>query len=153
MGAFGTQDKQTHLGNQLKKLGQSEMYGWDSVNSVWVRMALSPGGEIIVTIDPIPGTTVTTPPDTVVGIGATVALPVIPANTRLMLVQNSGPAGTWVRLRPVGGGAGTGVLMPRLGEQTYGGEGALAAMEVEDVSLAVGGVAVATTITVQFQGD
>lgn len=153
MGSFGTQDKQTHLGNQLKKLGQAEMYGWDSVNSVWVRMALSPGGEIIVTIDPIPGATVTTPDDTVVAIGATVALPAIPPGTRKMIVQNSGPAGTWVRLREVGAAPGAGLLMPRLGEQYYGGDGALDALEVEDVSFVVGGVAVATTITVQFQGD
>lgn len=146
-----TQDKQTHLGNQLKELVQGEMYGWDGTQ--WVRLAVTSTGEIPVTIDPAPGATVTTPADTAVAIGTTVPLPAIPANTRKMIVQNSGPAGTWVRLREVGAGAGRGLLMPRLGEQTYGGDGALAALEVQDVSLAVGGVAVATTITVQFQRD
>lgn len=130
------------------------MYGFDPAGGVWRRLVVGPSGEIIVVFDPSPGTVVTTPADTVVGIGATVALPVPPVGTRSMLVQNTGPAGTWVRLRELGGAAGTGLLMPRLGEQPYGGiSGALAALEVQDVSLAVGGVAVATTITVQFQRD
>lgn len=101
-----------------------------------------------------PGATITTDPDVAVGTGATVPLGAIPAGTRRFTVRNEGPAGTWVRVREVGGVAGSGALMPRLGEYTYGGaDGAIAQLEVEDVSLAVGGVAVATSISVQYERD
>ncbi len=137
-------------GTQLR--GLAVMGYYQAGNQLFVIRTDASGNLNVSVSGVVPGTVITTPADTVVGIGATVPLPAIPAGTKSMLVQNSGPAGTWVRLRPVGGGAGTGVLMPRLGEQIYGGQdGSLAALEVEDVSLAVGGVAVATTITVQFQ--
>ena len=102
-----------------------------------------------------PGTTITTDPDVAVpGTGGTVPLGPIPAGTRRMYVQNAGPAGTWVRVREVGGTAGSGRLLPRLGEAIYGGaDGALAQLEVQDVSLAVGLSAVATVIAVQYEGD
>lgn len=101
-----------------------------------------------------PGTVIYTPADTAVSTGATVALPTAPAGTRRMTVQNAGPAGTWIRVREAGGTSGAGKLMPRLGEFTYGGaDGAVAALEVEDVSLAVGGLAVATTVVIQFEED
>ncbi len=102
-----------------------------------------------------PGATITTDADVTVGIGATEPIAAaIPAGTRRMTVQNTGPAGTWVRVRELGGAAGSGQLLPRLGQYTYGGaDGALGALEVEDVSLAVGGTAVATTISVQYEGD
>jgi len=101
---------------------------------------------------PAPGTTITTDPDVAIGAGLTVPLGVIPAGTRRMTVQNTGPAGTWIRVREVGAAAGVGKLMPRLGEYTYGGSnGAVAQLEVQDVSLAVGGVAVPTTVAVQYE--
>lgn len=101
-----------------------------------------------------PGATITTDPDVAVAAGATEPLGAIPAGTRRMYVQNAGPAGTWVRVREVGAAAGSGRLLPRLGEAVYGGaDGALAQLEVEDVSLAVGGAAVATSIAVQYEGD
>lgn len=150
--ALTVKDTQTHPGDQTQELIQSEMYGWDGTQ--WVRLAVSASGAISVIFDPTPGTVITTSPNVAVGAGLTVPLPAIPANTRSMLVQNKGPAGTWVLIREVGSPAGTGVLMPRLGEQPYGGmDGSLAALEVEDVSLAVGGVAVPTTIVVQYQRD
>jgi hypothetical protein len=150
--ALTVKDTQTHPAGQTQELLQSEMYGWDGTQ--WVRLAVSAGGAITVTFDPTPGTVITTSANVAVGAGLTVPLPVIPINTRSMLVQNKGPAGTWVLIREVGSPAGTGVLMPRLGEQPYGGmDGSLAALEVEDVSLAVGGVAVPTTIVVQYQRD
>lgn len=100
-----------------------------------------------------PGSTITSV-DTAVAIGATVPLPAIPTGTRRMTVQNKGPAGTWVLVREVGAGANIGKLLPRLGEFTYGGaDGALAPLEVQDVSLAVGQEAVATTMTTQFEGN
>lgn len=103
---------------------------------------------------PTPGATIFTPDDTVVSAGTTEPLPVPLPGTRRMTVQNTGPAGTWVRVRELGGTAGSGKLMPRLGEYTYGGaDGAIGALEVEDVSVAVGGLAVATTICVQFEGN
>jgi hypothetical protein len=102
-----------------------------------------------------PGATITTDADVAVGAGATVPIAVaIPAGTRRFTVQNTGPAGTWVRVREVGGGAGRGQLLPRLGQYTYGGaDGAIAHLEVEDVSNAVGGAPVATTIAVQYERD
>ncbi|MGH7259857.1 MAG: hypothetical protein ACREI9_04160 [Nitrospiraceae bacterium] len=100
----------------------------------------------------VAGTVVFSDPDTAVGIGATVPLPAIPAGTRTMIVQNTGPAGTYVRVREVGGAVGSGVLLGRFSSKEYGGPaGALDALEVEDVSLAVGGIAVATTIATQYQ--
>ena len=101
-----------------------------------------------------PGATITTQADVAVGAGATVPLGAIPANTRRFTVQNTGPAGTWVRVREVGGTAGSGQLLPRLGQYTYGGaDGAIAQLEVQDVSNAVGGSPVATTIAVQYERD
>jgi hypothetical protein len=113
------------------------------------------GGAVPFPVTGSPGATITTQDDIVVGVGATVPLVVaIPAGTRRFTVQNTGPAGTWVRVREPGVAAGTGRLLPRLGEYTYGGaDGAIGELEVEDVSLAVGGLAVATTISVQFEGD
>ena len=106
----------------------------------------------VIIVGVTPGTVIDTPPDTTVGVGATVPLPAIPAGTRRMTVQNTGPAGTWIRVREAGGAAGAGKLLPRLGEYTYGGaDGALEALEAEDVSLAVGGTAVATTVCLQFE--
>jgi hypothetical protein len=115
-------------------------------------LLVSSGGNPPAPPTPAPGNTITTPADTPVGTGATVPLPAIPSGVRKMTVQNTGPAGTWIRVREVGGTAGAGKLMPRLGEYTYGGsDGAIAQLEVEDVSLAVGGVAVATTVCVQYE--
>lgn len=112
----------------------------------------SAGGNPPAPAPPGPGANITTPADTAVGIGATVPLPVPPGGTRRMTVQNTGPAGTWIRVREVGGVAGAGKLMPRLGEYSYGGaDGAIAPLEAQDVSLAVGGSAVATTVCVQFE--
>ena len=117
-----------------------------------VEGVAGPGSAISVKGDP--GAVITTDPDVVIGTGTTVALGAIPANTRRMRVQNAGPAGTWVRVREVSGTAGSGILLPRLGEVLYGGaDGALAQLEVQDVSLAVGGTAVATVIAVQYEGD
>jgi hypothetical protein len=112
----------------------------------------SAGGNPPAPAPPGPGNTITTPVDTAVGVGATVPLPVPPSGTRRMTVQNTGPAGTWIRVREVGGAPGSGKLMPRLGEYSYGGQnGAIAPLEAQDVSLAVGGLAVATTVCVQFE--
>lgn len=114
----------------------------------------SSGGAVVVVVQGDPGTVIDAAVDTVIGTGATVALPIPPATTRRMTVQNTGPAGTWVRVRKAGGPAGSGRLLPRLGEYTYGGaDGAVAALEVQDVSNAVGGAAVATTILLEFEED
>jgi hypothetical protein len=112
----------------------------------------SSGGNPPAPPSPAPGSTITTDPDVAVPVGTTQPLGLIPAGTRRFTVQNTGPAGTWIRVRELGGAAGVGKLMPRLGEYTYGGSnGAIAQLEVEDVSLAVGGVAVATTVAVQYE--
>jgi len=99
------------------------------------------------------GTTITTPANTAVGIGATVALAAPPVGTTRMTVQNKGPAGTFILVREVGAGAGTGILLGRFSSVTYGGPGgAIEPLEAEDVSLATSGIAVATTVVTQFEG-
>lgn len=110
------------------------------------------GAPVVIVVAGSPGATISTDDDVVVGVGATVPLGLIPGGTRRFTVQNTGPAGTWIRVREVGGNPGAGKLFPRLGEYTYGGaDGAIAQLEVEDVSLAVGGAAVATTVSVQYE--
>jgi hypothetical protein len=109
--------------------------------SVW-RLAVDAilGGPIVigaVTIsEVIPGTVITTPADTAVGVAATVALPAIPAGTRRMTVQvTDGDATTRIRVRQVAAGAGRGKLLSLLGSTIYGGaDGALMALEVENVA-------------------
>jgi hypothetical protein len=110
--------------------------------------------------DPVPvapvtggeGTAIQSPADTVVGIGATVPLPAPPATTTRFTVENTGPGGSAIRVREVGGIAGAGFLLPRFGVKEYGGPGgSVAALEAEDVSLATFGVAVATTVGLQFE--
>lgn len=109
-------------------------------------------GRLVVATQGSPGATIATSADTAVGIGATVPLPAIPAGTRRMTIQNTGPSGTFIRVREVGGGAGSGIILGRFSTITYGGEdGALDPIEAQDVSLAVGGVAVATTVAIQFE--
>lgn len=96
------------------------------------------------------GTVVNSPTDTVVGVGATVALPTAPVGTRRMVVQvTSGDATTTVvRIREVGGAAGTGIILVRYGSRVYGGqEGALADLEAEHIA------GPATTVAVQFEID
>lgn len=97
--------------------------------------------------DVSPGATITTPADTVVGIGATVALPTS-TNVRRQVVQNTGGAGTRVRVREVAAGAGRGVILPSLSSRFYGEMGgAIAALEVEEVA------GIATTVCSQFERD
>ncbi len=100
----------------------------------------------VTTSPPQPGTTITTPADVSLAPGATVSLPAIPSGTRRMTVQNTGPAGTLVRIREVGAGAGRGVILPRFGFAVYGGgDGAIAALEAEEIA------GIATTVAVQFE--
>lgn len=96
-----------------------------------------------------PGSTIgPTPADVVIGIGATVALPAIPANTRRMTIQNTGPSGSLIRVREVGAGAGRGLIVPRFGMLVYGGaDGAIAALEAEEVA------GIATSATISFERD
>ncbi len=113
------------------------------------NLRATPAGHLIVSVGAsTPGATITTPADTAVGIGATVALPAIPAGTSRMTVQNTGGAGTFLRVREVGAGAARGVILPRFGSVSYGGEdGAIAVLEVEEV---IGGIA--TSAMIQFEG-
>jgi len=96
-----------------------------------------------------PGETIASPADIPVGVGATVPLPVIPAGTRRMTVQVTGGDGTSrIRVREVGGAAGRGRLLLMYGSTVYGGvDGALAALEVQNVA------GPAATVAVQFEED
>lgn len=106
------------------------------------------GRLIVVGSDVLPGTVITTPADTVVGALATAPLPAIPINTRRMTIQNTGPAGSFIRVREVGGLAGAGALLGRFSSRTYGGaDGAVAPLEVEEV------VGVPTSVEIQFERD
>jgi hypothetical protein len=141
-------DQPTFPPAQFQSRVIADLYGFDPVNSVWRRMVLSPTGEIVVTVDLTPGTVITTSPDTLVPIAATVALPVPPANTRRMTVQNTGPAGTMVRVREVGGPAGSGIILVRFAQETYGGsDGSIAPLEVQEIA------GIATTVAIQFERD
>ena len=98
---------------------------------------------------PTVGTTIgPTPADTVVGIGLIVALPAILPTSRRIRVQNTGPAGSEIRIREAGGGAGRGSILLRFGVAVFGGSsGALAALEVEEVA------GIATTVSVVSERD
>ena len=111
-------------------------------------------GKGIVLVAGVPGQTITTMPDAPVGIGATVPLTAPPAGTRRMTVENTGPAGSFIRVRRLGEAAGSGVLLARFGVASYGGaDGAVAPLEVEDVSGAVTGVPVTSSAAIQFEGN
>lgn len=100
------------------------------------NLVVSAGGVGVQLVAGSPGTIITTPADTAVGIGATVALPAIPAGTRRFTVQVTvGDAATRIRVREVGAGAGRGKILDFLGSTVYGGlDGAVAALEVENVA-------------------
>jgi hypothetical protein len=81
-----------------------------------------------------PGASITTDVDTPIPAGPAVALPVAPAGTRRMTVQNvSTVAGTNIRVREVGGVGG--ILLYPGGSTSFGGaDGAIAALEAVLVS-------------------
>ena len=108
-----------------------------------IRVDASGGGSATV------GTTIgPTPADTVVGIGLVVALPAILPTSRRIRVQNTGPAGSEIRIREAGGVVGAGSILLRFGVATFGGSsGALAALEVEEVA------GIATTVSVVSERD
>lgn len=88
-----------------------------------------------------------TPADTAVGVGATEPLPAIPAGTTRMTVQQVGTSpGSRVRVREVGGPAGSGPILVRFGSITVGSAGgSIAALEVEHVA------GPATAVTIFFE--
>lgn len=107
------------------------------------------GLNVVVNVAGSPGNTIDAQPDTAVGALATVPLPVPPAGTRRMTIQNTGAAGSRIRVRQVGGPAGSGILLTSLGSISFGGtDGAIAAVEAEDVTAAPG---LATTVGVTFE--
>ena len=91
-----------------------------------------------------PGASIVSPADEAVGVGLTVALPAPPVGTRRMSVQvTAGGSATRIRIREVGGAAGTGRLLNLLGSTMYGGaDGAVAPLEAEHVAGAAGAVSV-----------
>lgn len=114
------------------------------------HLAVDTSGRLLVNAsDATPGATVgPTPADTAVGVGATVALPALPAGLRRFTVQNVGPATSLIRVREVGAGAGRGAILARFASMTFGGtDGAIAALEVQEVA------GIATAVTVIYEGD
>jgi len=106
-------------------------------------------GTLVTPVKGSPGTVITSNADIVVGVGATVALGVPPANTRRMTVQvTSGSGASRIRIREVAGGAGRGKVLTLLGSTMYGGaDGAIASLEAQNVA------GPATTIAVQYERD
>jgi len=103
----------------------------------------------VVIVGVTPGTTITSAADTAVPAGATVALPLPLAGTRRMTVQNTGPTGTFVRIREAGGLAGAGIILPRFGSIVYGGaDGAIDTLEAEEITGTI-----ATSVALQFERD
>jgi len=94
----------------------------------------------------VPGSSIVTAADTPVPAGPPVPLPVAPAGTRRMTVQNiSAGAATEIRVREVGGVGG--IALARLGSTSFGGaDGAIAALEAV---VSAGGPAV---VGVTFEG-
>ena len=90
-----------------------------------------------------PAGTLSSPVDTAIGIGATVVLPAAPAGVLRQTVQNTGGAGTRLRVREAGGALGTGFILPRFGSREY--EANVTALEVQHVA---GG---ATSAGVQYE--
>jgi hypothetical protein len=100
-------------------------------------------------LDPVavivsPGTTVTSKPDAVVGVGATVLLSAPPPKTLAETVQNTGTTvGTVIRVREAGGTAGAGIKLLQNGVAYY--KAAVAALEIEEVA------GIATSASIQFE--
>jgi hypothetical protein len=92
-----------------------------------------------------PGGDVDTNADVAVGIGATAPLGTPPAGTTLMTIQNTGPAGSLVRIREVGGTVGTGIVLVQFGSVSY--REAIQQMEAQDVS----SPGVGANVAVQFE--
>ncbi len=102
---------------------------------------------LITVAPPPPGGNITSAADTVVGVGATVALAAIPAGTVRMTVQvTDGDSTSRLRIRESGGTAGAGILLNLLGSRVYGGaDGALEALEAQNV------VGPASAVALQFE--
>lgn len=97
----------------------------------------------------VPGTVIHSDEDVVVAAGETEPLPEPPDNTRRMVVQvTDGDDTTIVRIRELGGTAGTGIILILHGSRVYGGaDGALAPLEAENIAGPEAAVAV------QFEED
>ena len=104
---------------------------------------------VTVSVDIAPGTTIDTPANTALGVGATAALPAAPANTRRVRVQvTGGDSTTQVLIRESGGTAGRGILLENNGSTLYGGaDGAIENLEAQNLA------GPAVTVRVQQEGD
>lgn len=90
------------------------------------------------------GATITAGANTALAIGATVALPALPAGTLAITVQNTSTAGaSIVIIRQVGGAAGTGIRLGALGTLTL--DNAVAALEAQNFA------GPATTVSILFE--
>lgn len=90
-----------------------------------------------------PGTTITTVADTLIPAGPPVPLPVPPAGTTEMTIQNT-VAGTTIRVRELGGPAGSGILLFYSQSRTF--TESIAALEAEHIA------GPASAAAIQFQG-
>ena len=126
--------------------GRAAMYldtsGATPVERVLTGDAVGPNVNAIITPGPAGGNIVTDA-DVAVGVGATVSLGTPAASSRRMTIQVSTAAGALIRIRAVGGAAGSGVLLTYLASVTY--DEAVERCEAENVG------AVAATVAVQYE--
>jgi hypothetical protein len=139
-------DGATFPPGQLKDRIESELWGFDGTN--WRRVAVTAGGNFVVSSGAVaPGVVITSPADTALPAGV-VPLPVPPVGTTRMTVQvTAGDAATRVRVRELGGLAGAGVLLTLLASRVYGSDGG--SVEPLEVELVAGAAA---AIAIQFEG-
>ena len=107
-------------------------------------LAVNSSGQIIVIIIPgPPGGDIATDADVAVGVGVTANLGALPTNPRTMFIQCTGAAAALVRIRKIGGVAGSGALLGFREVRVFT-EG-IARCEAENVG------AVAATVGVQYE--
>lgn len=129
--------------NAVAITGGSALIGGEDPGGLQRAIAVDASGRILTSAGAV-GTAVTSPADIVVGIGATVALPVPPVGTSRMVAQvTGGDATTRMRIRELAGAAGTGILLLLLGTRGFGGgDGAIASLEIENVVGPAGAAAI-----------
>jgi hypothetical protein len=126
-------DRPTFPAERFQERGISSLYGFDPAANLWRRITVNPGGSISVAA--VVGTVITTVSDTNIPPFGTVSLPTAPPGTLRMTVQNTGAAGSLIRVRAVGDPAGSGFILPRFASKEYGGfGGSIDSLEVQEIA-------------------
>jgi hypothetical protein len=110
------------------------IFGYNPLGGIYTPVQVTPAGAVVVSGGgaAVGATVGPTPADTAVGAFGIVALPVPLAASLSQIVQNTGPAGSLIRVRAVAGAAGTGIILPRFGIFVF--DKAVAALAAEDIA-------------------